>query len=370
MTGANDFVFLLTSTEDPYFRDALDLMFLPSSIRYRFRYNRKWVSEEFKLPNGQFAKTKVERLVGKRAIIVHILTERKNDDYRILEFLPIREALINEAIILGEFLWLNFTLGNWILYHKDVTGTGVNEYHKAFRDHTPPDSRDAVKRLIFLTESFKVETISDNPETENIETLSNWTRIVGHMSSFSTRRRDSSKNAIFMKLVRVKDMTANKILYVKALDPDKHGFEFESEHSYAIDILEYTNRKVEPFELEIKTQAQTISPTLGKSEVRGKYDMLRFLVYCEPADQDRVSTLLFEPTNADFLISRTLVWIKIKTRKWRYFRIPLLTFAISTFVASEQFFRVIAGQTVDYWALLFGVIGTIGSTIGLMYLKK
>ncbi|MCW4044893.1 MAG: hypothetical protein NWE94_05185 [Candidatus Bathyarchaeota archaeon] len=363
-------VVMLTSTEDPYFRDALDLMFYPSAVAYRFRYNRKWVSKEFKRDNGQLSKTKIANLVGKRALIVHILTEKKNGNYEIREFLPLREALINEAIVVGEFLWLGFKLGDWVLYRNDIKENEPNQYHKILKAAICPDSMDIENRLVVQTEIIGIETIPDNAQLENTETLSNWTRIAKGISRFSKVRRDSSKNVVFMKFVRIRDATTNEILNVKAIDPGKQGFELKSERSYAIDIVEYTDQKTEPFELELQAEEEVVSPTISKTEIRGKYDVLHFLVFCKPVNRDSVSTLSFEPKTENYAISRAFFWIKIKTRKWVYVGIPLFFFAISTIFTSEQFFRLISNQAIDIGALVFGSVGTVFSTISLFYLRK
>jgi hypothetical protein len=366
--GSESVVFLLTSTATPYLRDALDLMFYPSQLNYRFRYDKKWLSKNFKLADGGISKSVIQELVGKKAILVHILTEKEDQQYKILEFLPLREATIHEVKILGGFLWLGFTLGDWIVYHQESTDSKVNEHHETFRRQTPENSRDQVEELVFLVNDFKVETIPDDPTGENEEVLSNWTRLAGHMSRFGLRC--SKKTLIFMKLVSLKSIEAKKALSAKPLDSKERGFTFEAGKSYSFNIAEYCGTNIEPFEMKLKTQIDKITPTVEKAEVRGKYDMLNFLINCKPAQKESISAILFEPSNAkDYLITKALLKVKIKTGKWRTLWFPLLLFGFSTFVTSEQFLKLIAGEAASYGILVVGAIGTILSTISLLFLR-
>ncbi len=94
------------------------------------------------------------------------------------------------------------------------------------------------------------------------------------------------------------------------------------------------------------------------------------LVFSKPVNHDNVSTLTFESTSENYAISRTFFWIKVKTRKWVYVGIPLFFFAVSTIFTSGQFFKLISGQTTDFGALIFGALGTIFSTVSLLFLRK
>jgi len=368
--SSDSIVFLLTSTSATYHRDALDLMFYPSQISYRFRYDKKWLSQEFKLADGRLSKDEILTLVGKKAMLVHIQTEEKDGQYKILEFLPIREATIQEVKILGEFLWLNFTLGDWIIYHEESIGDKVNEYHELFRSQTPKDSRDTVNQLVFFVKKFGVKTMPDDPTGKDEEVLSNWTLIAGHMSRFGFQA--AKRALVFLKLVSIRNVDDGKVLRGKILDSSQRGFEFEADKSYSFDIAEYCGRNIEPFEIELKTQADKIEPILGKAEIRGKYDMLHFIVNCKAAKKDYVSMLLFEPSSGgqDNLVSRALLQVRIKTRKWRNVWLPLLFFGVSTLLTSEQFLSYLAGEAINYGVLTAAVSGTIISTASLFFLRK
>lgn len=362
----NSVVFLLTSTSPPYHRDALDLMFYPSQIDYRFRYDEKWLSHELKSDNGRISKEEVQKLVGKKALIIHILTEEK---YKILEFLPIREATIHEVKILGEFLWLSFILRDWIVYQEKAVEGKVNEYHELLKEKIPKNSRNTINQLVFLVKKFGIETIPDDPTGENDDVLSNWTLIAGHMSRVGLRA--SKKALIFMKLVSLKNIDSKKALCGKILDSNQRGFELESDKSYSLEIAEYCTVDIKPFEIELKTEMDRIMPTLGKTEVRGKYDRLYFIINCRPTDKESLSTIIFEPSDSEeYLISKALLMIKIKTRKWRNLWLPLLLFGVSTFATSDQILLFLAGQTFNYGILFVSGLGTIISTISLLLLKK
>lgn len=362
-------VILLSSTEDPYFRDILDLMFYPSSIDYRFRYHRTWVSKELKNDNDELSKEKIDGLNEKEAILIHVLTEKNNSTYSIKELLPIRKATIKEAKIIGDFLWINFTLGDWISYKKLPSATKINEHHDNLQAHFNFETNDIKNKLVFLAKEITLDTIPDTFEIENTEMLHNWSRIANHISRLSQNRRDTGK-VIFMKFIRIKDTTKDQILNVTTINDDKPGFELKSEHSYTIEIVEYTDQKIKPFGLEMKTQAETISPNNETIEIRGKYDVLLFAFSCKRTKVDTVSTVKFTSKDQPYVTSKPFFWIKVKTQKWAYVGFPLVGFALSTLFASEQFFNIIFGQATNYGILVFGVAGTLLSTISLFYLRK
>lgn len=366
----NNQVILLSSTEDPYFRDILDLMFYPSSINYRFRYQRRWVSNDLKLANGELSKAKVDLLCDKVAILTHILTEKKNGNYIIKEFLPIRKASIKEAKIIGDFLWINFTLGDWIYYNQNSSENEPNEYHEVLKSHVNSKTMNIEGHLISITQKLNIATIPDTSEIENTNMLHNWSRIANHVSRFSKLRRDSNHEVVFMKFVRIKNTTDDKILKVKAINSDKQGFALEAEHSYAVEIVEYTDQKIEPFGLEMLTQEEAVSPKTETTEIRGKYDVLNFAFSCKRTKLDSISTIKFNPLSESYVISKPFFWINIKTRKWRYVGFPLIGFAISTLFASEQFVKLVTGQPADLGLLVSSAIGTFLSTYSLFNLRK
>ena len=366
---SDEIVFLLTSTSPTYLRDALDLMFYPSQVDYRFRYDKKWLPEDFKLDDESIMKEKAQELVGKEAILVHILTEKHNEGYRILEFLPIRKAIIHDVKILGQFLWLGFTLGDWISYHQGSSNKEANEHHELFKQWTPKNSQDYVNDLVFFVKDFKIETIPDDSSEEDEEVLSNWAHIASHMSRFC--HSASTETPVFMKLISVKDIDSHKGLNAKSLDSTQRGFELRAGKSYSLDIAQYCGENIEPFEIELKSPLESVMPTLGKAEVRGKYDMLRFMINCKSIEREQISTLSLEPSGEnDWLIARALLTIKIKTGKWRNLWLPLLLFALSTFATSEQFGKFLAGQEYNIWILFLGALGTIFSTISLLFLRR
>jgi hypothetical protein len=367
MIDSDRIVFLLTSTQEPYLRDALDLMFYPSGVEYRFRYDKKWLSPELKSSDGRISNENVKKLVGMKALLIFILTEKKNDQYLIHEFLPIREATIHDAKPLGEFLWLGFILGDWVVYHQESLEGEVNEHNEALKSHIPKNSREVVKQLVIFAEKPDVETIPEEFTGGSEDVLNNWTIIAGHMSRFS---RVLKQKLIFTKLVSLREIDNNAPICAKLIDSNQRGFELKAGRSYSMDIAEYCGQKVEPFEIKIKTQEDKIAPIIDRVEVRGKYDRLQFMINCKEVRDTCISALSLEPpVIEDYLISKPMLQLKIKVSRWRNVWLPLLLFAFSTFITSEQLLQSFVGQPINYLLLGISALGTIGSTISLLLLK-
>jgi len=361
-------ILLLSSTQDPYFRDIFDIMFYPSGIHYRFRYQTKWVSDEFKDMSGQLDDSKINFLNGRDAIIVLISTQ-KNDTFKLHEFLPVREAVITNARIVGDFLWIDFELGNWVTYVESASFSAPNEHHETIKGLMPEDSKTVVTRLLLQTKPFSLATVSDNAGLNDMDTLNNWTKITTHISNFHLNRADSKKIPVFLKFMKMVDTTKNKNMKVVDVG-DQKGFEITSDHSYNLDIVEYTNQNVQPFDLELKTDEKLISQTAGISEIRGKYDLLHFNFLCASLSKSVITTFSFESSSKDYTIGKLFFWAKVKTKRWNYVIGPLLVLTISALFAGDEFVNFLTGQPFNGGTLVIGLVGSILSLVGTQYLRK
>jgi hypothetical protein len=368
-------VLLLTSTAQPYQRDALDLVFLPSNTSYRFRYDKKWLSSDLMSADGEISKQKALGLKGKEAIIVHILIEQErgieneNRDYKVLEYLPLRKAVISQVKIIGRFLRLEFILGDWIAYEMEHE-KGVNEHHGFFKKQIAASS-DMLSGLVFTRTGIEINTIADKVTDPHNAALSNWNLIAGHVSRFASHDKELKKCPVMLKLIGVQDVEGESIVRPTNIGQGIYGFELISGKSYFFDIAEYCDEGIAPFELALKTDEKCITPTIGTVEVRGKYDVLRLMINCSVVDDDRLSMIRFEPIGLEGRgISSAFLWIKIKNRKWKNVGVPLIGFGLSTFITGTQFYNLITSQAVNYPVLAASAVGAIGSTISLWFLKR
>lgn len=357
----NKMVFLLTSTAFPYIKDALDLLFLPSSIHYRFRYRKKWVPAEFLTKEG------AEKLKGKRAIIVHIYTKKEREKNRILEFLPLREAKIDNVRRLGEFLWIRFILGDWIHYHEAPKAGELNEFHELFKRQVPEDYREFVNKIMFFVKGFEIKTIPDDPTGENDEVIKNWTLMARHFGKL-----EPHQNSIFTKILSIKDIDTRKSVPSTLLDTDVSGYQLKAGRVYSIDVAQYYpgEKEITPFNLNLITPT-VMTPIKGQAEIKGKYDLVQFIIDCKSSEKAINTFMAFRAPNIRYLISEPFFNITVHGQ-WGRVASSLLIFGIGVTLTnvSTQLVELIAGKPVNPAVLGMAAIGAVFSSLGLFLLRR
>lgn len=357
-------VFLLTSTAFPYIKDALDLLFLPSGIHYRFRYRKELLPAELLTREG------AEELEGKKAVIVHIhTTKEKEGVYRILEFIPIREAKIDRVRVLGEFLWVRFILGDWIHYHEAPKSGESNEFHELLKEQVPEDSREFVKKIMFFVNKLEIGTIPDDPSGEDDEVIKNWTLIASHVGKL-----EPHQNSMLTKILSIKDMDTKKPVSPKLLDTHISAYQLNAGKVYSIDIIQYcypSEKEIKPFNLNLLTSTVT-TPIKGEAEIKGKYDLLHFIFNCTSSEKTVNTFIAFKASpHEPYLISEPFFNIRIKGR-WRKVASSLLILGIGVIFmnVSDQLVELAAGKPVNPTVLIMAAIGTFLSTLGLFWLRR
>lgn len=363
LNDENRMIFLLTSTAFPYIKDALDLLFLPSGVHYRFRYRRELVPDEFFTEDG------IKELKGKKAILIHVHTCKEEEDrYRILEFIPLREGKIDNVRNMGEFLWIQFVLGDWIIYHKEPKTGEVNEFHELFKRQIPGEYHDFLKHIMFFVEGFKVKTIQDDPTGEKEDVLQNWTLMVKHVSKI-----ESHQDSIFIKILSIKDINTRKSVPAKLLDTHVSGYELESSKVYIIDFVQYYPRETEikPFYMNIVTP-DVIIPIKGEAEIKGKYDLLNFLINTKSVEKTINTFIEFKALSKEKnVISETFFNIRIKGQRLKVVLL-LLLFGLGIMLEeiAIQLAEIMAGKSFNPVAIVAAISGGIFSTLGLFFLRR
>jgi hypothetical protein len=306
-------LFLLSSTNDPYIRDVLDLLFLPSGIEYRFRYHRQWVPDEFQ------KKEKLMSFSGAEGFVVHIDTKKHHEDlhhgepdtYEIREFIPIRKVRIREAKFFGAFVWVSFTLGDWVHFREEARTDVPNEHHETFRRASPPESQSQVTKIFYEVEHFKVETIPDDFSGESAEMISNWFRIVSHVSKLEAHK---DKQSIFMKLWRIAE-SGTAYVEPAELPGGFTGYFLNSGKHYFVDVMQFfPYRSLEtPFQFTVRTDSKVVRELKPADTVQGKYDLLRMIIQCEHIDRDENSFMHFlAPDQDEHMMISNLIHIRVR----------------------------------------------------------
>lgn len=270
-------LFLLSSTQEPYIKDALDLLFLPSGLEYRFRYEKKWLSKKFHNQN------EINNLINKTALLIHIESILEEDGkYKITEFIPIRKAKIIKAKNYGEILWLSFSLDDWVKY-ENKKDEGLNQHHDYIKNLTPIDSKEYVNQIIYYAKNIKLEYIDDNSNDENV--LTNWFNIVAEIYKLNAHIKI---NSIYTKLLSIKKLKDGKIIkpkrnvYSNSNNEDKivSSYNFSSDSEYLIEILQYyVKGKIDqPFKFKSVVDETNLISLKQEDIIQGKYDLLKFII--------------------------------------------------------------------------------------------
>jgi hypothetical protein len=359
----NKVVLLSTSTTFPYIKDTLDLLFLPSGIQYRFRYRKELVSAEFLTKDG------ARDLIGRKAIIVHIHTEKNRDEaYKILEFIPLREAKIDNVRVLGEFLWIQFILGDWIHYHNVPELGKLNEHHDSFKERIPKDSREYVNKIMLFVDEFAIDKIPDDPTGEKEEVIRNWTQMARHIGNL-----EPHQNSIFTKVLCIKDINTRESISPSLLGEHITGYQLRAGRVYSIEVAQYHPKETEmtPFNLNLITST-VITPIKGEAEIKGKYDILQFIIDCKSSEKNTNTFMAFRVSQrTQYMVSEPFFDLRIKGGRGKTAS-ALIVFGIGVILTniSAQLGEIMAGKPVDLAVISAAIVGTISSTLGLYLLHR
>jgi hypothetical protein len=111
---------MVSSDAEPYWKDCLDILFVPDGYEYHFRYQKKWIEQ------GVTA----QQLEGKHALIVAQLREVKGG---IPLHVPLRRCQIQQAVDRGAFIAITFTLGAFVSFGENPQSY-VRDFDRSLRE--------------------------------------------------------------------------------------------------------------------------------------------------------------------------------------------------------------------------------------------
>jgi hypothetical protein len=287
-------LYLLSSTVEPYIKDILDILALPSGFIHRFRYEFKWLPSEFRLQEG------LDKFKNQEVLIVHIVTEsiegQASKKYRILEFLPIRKAVIVETKIMAGFVNFEFKLGDYVKFDKpfDQTNETKNPFSEQIKSKIPLESREYVKNLAFLASRIDVQWLSDTIRKQNEELVLSWSNLVSYLGRL---RPYKELRAVFTKLLEITNINTNKTIVPEGIAEGVQGFRLNSSNAYRIRILQrYLGEKIDPiFKLEITSNSTDIRTIKNQALIQGGYDVLDFIISIPDVVSSRETFLYIKP---------------------------------------------------------------------------
>lgn len=302
----SNILYLFTSTEPPYHNDALDLLALPSDLPYRFRYDLKYLPDNLQKEDQLKAVSK--------ALLIHVRTTpiSKKVPADIIEHFPIREAKILDVKLVGNFVWIEFILGDWINY-KD---SQKNVHHNSIVELMPKFQKKELKNTLLLAPDHKLETLKEDLSEpyENSQVITSWSNLITQLMNLPEH-----ENSIFLKFLSIEqidDITKSTKLKPEELGNKIFGFKVSRGKTYRIEVLQRAKDNPNPkFDLEVFSKNEEISALKKTAKVQGKYDILNFIISIERLEQKRRSFFIIRPekdTAEKFTVSRTRFNVEIK----------------------------------------------------------
>ena len=367
MAVDEEFLILITSTQKPYIKDSLDLLFLPSGVEFRFRYRQKWLPDDFK--NIEYLNT----LKNKKALLVHIQSIKINGKYVINEFIPIRLAKVYNIKFYGEILWISFILDKWVRYEERDYYIGKNKLHDYMKTITPLNSRDYVGDILYIVNNLNLDYIEDDIENNEELTIKYWFNIVKEIMKLQEHIK---LNSIFIKLISITDLKCNTFLYpFNLLNQDNLNipftYELKSNTEYMIELIQYYPKGTidKSFYYSINVDDKNIITLKERGIIQGRYDVLRYIIKTPKLTSNIYTYLKFsqENTSDKFTLAEPFLMLKVLGSKLLVIVSLMIIFFGLIF---DKIVIQLTSEQFDTNIMIYSIIGGIASTIGLYLLNK
>lgn len=334
-------VLLFTSTEPPYIKDVLDILFLPSGCDYRFRYGNTWIPEEYK------SIEELKKLKDKTGYIIHIHITKDETGYLLLEFIPVRKVIIKNVKYFDEFLWVSFELSDWIVF------TSKEDDRNKIIEAMPDEYRKYLTKLIIPSKIYRPNTIEEDT-TDDV--ITNWFKIVNTISSLEPHK---DSNSIFLKMLRITDVKGvNQIKPTRTnygqsdwlYDTEKHSiFEFKPNNDYKFEVLQFHpyGPIKKPITLALQYDKEKVTPLKESSIIQGKYDVLQYSFRTSSSLSSMLSYLKLVVENlGDNSITISDSFLDIKVKK-----------------SILKFILLVISLFIGYWLPNSGIFPSLPETI-------
>ncbi len=333
----------------PYGYEIVPIMAYPAGFIYRFRFDEEWLSDRIKAD--------VSSLSAKKGYIVF-------RDPESATFYPIRHITIKVAQRIGKYYYFEYELNEIFDFDSNETWRTkqITQFNDSFKSFHESEFKDNIpgkdmKPLVFLT-NF-APTINNehvqftNPLENELERWGNIISIIKNIKFY--------ENVEFIKILDIVPM--------KKRDEEvqvKENYLFVQEDGdYKLRIFQLKPKgsveRIEPKDIEVRSDDKYISVIRNKQRAVGKYDVLSFVfrVHAGSGGQRSYLDVLHAPkTEAAQYIAPTLylpVAIQGK-RKLMVIRI-LFAFVLVSFYLFPEAISFISDHRIvkDFAMVLFTI---------------
>lgn len=330
----NKFVIIIVNSIPPYCYELNNILSLPDNFSYRFRYQKtkqgNWMPE---IQNPY-------ELKNKQGLIV------LRDFQTTAEFIPIRKIFINNILVIGDIVYIEYLLKEKIELSSDLTERDnqinlfnqriVTDINLAKYPNTPLTD---LRNLIFFGTDYTYDIQDTKYKGAAEDKDSNkWGNIIETIGKYKGVGLPVYNNNDFFKIIGITD--ENGTFVKQKVKNSKAYYEIENKKIYKIQFLQrtYTGRSnvgdssvLTPRIVELATGNPEIIPIISQRDIMGKYDLLELTFKSNVTSPALHSFLLLrvkdsEPPKAPTII----IPIKVLFSKREFF---LNISSVLTFVA-------------------------------------
>ncbi|MBL7694656.1 MAG: hypothetical protein JNK91_07410 [Ferruginibacter sp.] len=332
----NKFVIIIVNSIPPYCYELNNILSLPDNFSYRFRYQKtkqgNWMPE---IQNPYDLKKKHGLIVLR-------------DFQTTAEFIPIRKIFIDNILVIGDIVYIEYLLKEKVELSSDLTerDNQINQFNQRIVTDInltkyPNTPLTDLKNLIFFGTDYSYDIQDNKYKGANEDKDSNkWGNIIETIGKYKGVGLPVYNNNDFFKIIGIAD--ENGVFAKQKIKNSKAYYEIDNKKIYKIQFLQrtYTGRSnvgdssvLTPRIVELATGNPEIIPIISQKDIMGKYDLL------ELTFKSNVTS----PTLQSFLLLRVIDSEPPKA--------PTIIIPIKVLFSKREFFLNIS--SVLFFVLLF-----------------
>jgi hypothetical protein len=319
----NKFALIIVNSIPPYCYELNNILSLPDNFSYRFRYQKakqgNWMPE---IQNPY-------ELKNKHGLIV------LRDFQTTAEFIPIRKIFIDNILVIGDIVYIEYLLKEKVELSSDLTerDSQISLFNQRIvtdinLQKYPNAPLTDLKNLIFFGTDYSYDIQDTKYQGAAEDKDSNkWGNIIETIGKYKGVGLPVYNNNDFFKIIGITD--ENGIFAKQKFKNSKAYYEIDNKKIYKIQFLQrtYTGRShvgdssvLTPRIVELATGNPEIIPIISQKDIMGKYDLLELTFKCNVTSPTLQSYLLLrvrdsEPPKAPTII----IPIKVLFSKREFF---------------------------------------------------
>lgn len=298
----NKFVIIIVNSIPPYCYELNNILSLPDNFSYRFRYQKtkqgNWMPE---IQNPYDLK-------NKHGLIV------LRDFQTTAEFIPIRKIFIDNILVIGDIIYIEYLLKEKVDLSSDLTerDNQINQFNQRIVTDInltkyPNIPSTDLKNLIFFGTDYSYDIQDTKYKGADEDKDSNkWGNIIETIGKYKGVGLPVYNNNDFFKIIGITDESGS--FAKQKIKNSKAYYEIDNKKIYKIQFLQrtYTGRSnvgdssvLTPRIVELATGNPEIIPIISQKDIMGKYDLLELTFKSNVTSPSLQSYLLLRVKDAE-----------------------------------------------------------------------